>query len=130
MSSQNIENWFLITFLILWLVFCTIAQISMKLGVNQVQKNESLSNFFNITTIIHFLNNKFILGGLFLYIFATFLWLGALSKLDVSILSPMGSLIFVSTAIVAFFVLGEKITTFRWFSIMLIAIGTFLLIKS
>jgi len=128
--AQNIENWLLISFVILWLSFCTIAQISMKVGVNQVQKDEPLSGFFNFNTIFRFLNNPYIFGGFLLYVFATFLWLGALSKLDVSVLSPLGSLIFVSTAVVALFLLGEKITPFRWLSIMIITIGTFLLIRS
>ena len=130
MESQSIEFWFLTSFVLLWIALCTIAQISMKIGVNQAQKDEPLTDFFSIKTILHFLNNKFILGGFCLYVFATFLWLGALSKLDVSILSPLGSLIFVSTAVVALFLLGEKISPFRWFSIMLIALGTFLLIRS
>jgi multidrug transporter EmrE-like cation transporter len=126
----TIENWLLISFVILWISFCTIAQISMKIGINNVQKDEPLSGFFNFNTIYRFLNNPNILGGFFLYVFATFLWLGALSKLDVSVLSPLGSLIFVCTAIAALFLLGEKISPFRWFSIMLITLGTFLLIRS
>lgn len=130
MNNFSIENWLLISFVILWIAFCTIAQISMKIGVNQTQKNESLTGFFNLNTIFSFINNPYIFGGFLLYVFATFLWLGALSKLDVSVISPLGSLIFVSTAIVAFILLGEKISLFRWLSIMLIAIGTFFLIKS
>jgi drug/metabolite transporter (DMT)-like permease len=130
MNTQNIDNWILISFVILWIGFCTVAQISMKIGVNQVQKDEPLSGFFNFNTIFRFLNNPYMFGGFLLYIFATFLWLGALSKLDVSVLSPLGSLIFVSTAIVAFLLLGEKVTPFRWLAIALITLGTFLLIRS
>lgn len=70
------------------------------------------------------------MGGLFLYMFSAFLWLGALSTLDVSFMYPLLSLAYVITAIGAFIFLGETITMMRWMGIGLVIAGCFLVTRS
>ena len=51
-------------------------------------------------------------------------------SLDVSVLSPIGSLIFVIVAILAVFFLGEKVTSIRWMGIILVVAGSILIART
>jgi uncharacterized membrane protein len=117
-------------FVISWLVLCTIAPIVIKTGVKEVPKIEEFNDFFNINFILSLISNKYIITGLSCYFIATLMWIVALSRLDVSLLSPLGSLAFVFTAILALIFLGEKISSVRWLGISLVVLGTFLLLRS
>jgi drug/metabolite transporter (DMT)-like permease len=88
------------------------------------------TNIFDKNNILSILTNKLIILGFGLYLISTVFWFGAMSKLDISLLSPLGSLVFVLTAILALVFLGEKISAMRWMGIGVIIIGIFLLVKS
>jgi drug/metabolite transporter (DMT)-like permease len=123
-------NMFAIGLVLVCVVFGALGQISMKTGMGQVRQINSFSDLFNPNTIRDIFGNFYVLGGLFFYIVATFLWLGALSTLNVSSIYPLLSLGYVLTAILAIVFLGEVVTSSGWCGIALVVIGCVLILRS
>lgn len=123
-------NMFAIGLVLVCVVFGAIGQISMKAGMKQVQQINSFSDLLNPSAIMKIFSNIYIIGGLTLYTVSAFLWLGALSTLDVSSMYPMLSLAYVVTAIFAMTFLGEVVTLYRWGGIALVVIGCVLIVRS
>jgi drug/metabolite transporter (DMT)-like permease len=103
-------------------------QILFKDAMRNIEISE-MSDLFSLSVLIKIFSNGYILLGLFLYAGSTLLWLGALSKLDVSVAYPLVSLGYILTAIFALFFLHEKITSIRWLGIFLIVLGSILITK-
>src|SRR5208337_2776204 len=122
-NEQKRIQMFTAVFVVSWLVLCTIAPIVIKTGVKDVPKIEEFGDFFNTNFIFSLISNKYIIAGLSCYFIATLMWIVALSRLDVSLLSPIGSLAFVFTAILALIFLGEKISSVRWLGILFVVVG-------
>ncbi len=102
----------------------------MKSGMAQIGEINDLEGFINLNTIFYIITNVYVLSGLLLYAVSAFLWLGALSILDVSYMYPLLSLAYVITAMFAFVLLKENITLFRWVGIALVVAGGFLITRS
>lgn len=111
----------------LCIVLGASGQIYMKRGMTEIPINNTHDLFSNVRTIL--LSPHVIIGLLF-YGVATFLWLGALSQLEVSYMYPLLSLGYVLTAILACVFIHEEITLLRWVGILLIVVGCFLVIRS
>jgi drug/metabolite transporter (DMT)-like permease len=112
------------------IIFGALGQISMKTGMMQVQKIDSISDLLDLRIAISIFGNIYVIVGLMLYTISAFLWLGALSTLNVSLMYPMLSLGYVITAFFAFFFLGELIPAIRWIGISLVIIGCILIARS
>jgi drug/metabolite transporter (DMT)-like permease len=112
------------------IVFGAVGQILMKHGMTLVGNIQSGSKLFSISTVTQIGTNPFVIGGLFLYAMAFFLWLGALSNLDVSKMYPLLSIGYIVTAILSFSFLGEHISLLRIGGILVIMIGCFMLLRS
>jgi len=121
---------FALGLVIICIIFGAIGQISMKTGMAQIGEINDFRGFINLNTIFHILTNVYVLLGLLLYAVSAFLWLGALSTLDVSFMYPLLSLAYVITAILAFVVLKENITLIRWVGIALVVAGCFLIVRT
>lgn len=68
--------------------------------------------------------NKVVLLSGFLYVFSVLLYILAMTRANISFLSPLGGgLIFVLTAIIASVFLQEKITFLGWFGIIITLLG-------
>lgn len=102
----------------------------MKAGMSQIGEINDFGRFINLNTIFQILTNVYVLFGLLLYAISAFLWLGALSTLDISYMYPLLSFAYVMTAILAFVFLKENITLFRWVGIALVVVGCFLIGRS
>jgi drug/metabolite transporter (DMT)-like permease len=112
------------------IVFGAVGQILMKNGMSQVGQIGSLGKLISLQTILRVFSNPYVIGGLFLYAIGAFLWLGALSSLDVSFMYPLVSLGYVLTAVLAFVFLKEDITLIRWGGIVLIVLGSFMILRT
>lgn len=123
-------NMFAISLVLVCVVFGALGQISMKAGMRQVKQIDDFSDLLNMRTIMQIFGNIYIMVGLLLYMISAFLWLGALSTLDVSLMYPLLSLAYVVTAIFAIAFLGEIVTYSRWAGIVLVVIGCILIVKS
>lgn len=105
-------------------------QISMKTGMNQIDKINGISDLINFEKIISVISNFYVMLGLSLYFIGAFLWLAAMSSLDISFMYPLLSLAYLVTAIFAFLYLGETITVVRWAGIAFVVVGCFLIARS
>jgi drug/metabolite transporter (DMT)-like permease len=121
---------FALTLVMVCIVFGATAQIMMKRGMTQIGEIKSIDEFNNPNTILQIFTNPYVLLGLFLYAVSAFLWLGALSTLDVSFMYPLLSFGYVLTAIFALVFLKEYISVIRWAGILLVVIGCFLITRS
>jgi drug/metabolite transporter (DMT)-like permease len=126
MRQKGVVNMFAIILVIICIFFGAFGQISMKKGMTQLEKIDSISDLFQLSVIVDMLTNWYIIVGLLLYAIAAFLWLGALSSLDVSYMYPMLSVGYIITAILAFILFKEDVTLLRWVGIVLIVAGCFL----
>ncbi|MEM1535239.1 MAG: SMR family transporter [Candidatus Pacearchaeota archaeon] len=110
------------------IIFGSLGQISLKYGLFQIGlislRDMFFSKFFNI------IFQPFIFLGILLYAFSMFLWLVAISKLELSFAYPLLSIGYIIVAILSFIIFKENITLIRWTGIILIVIGCFLLTKS
>lgn len=121
---------FALGIVLICVIFGAFGQISMKKGMNQLERIESIEKLLNPGTLIKILENPYVLCGLLLYTIAALLWLGALSTLDVSYMYPLLSLAYVITAVFALFYLEETLPIGRWIGIALVIIGCILITKT
>jgi drug/metabolite transporter (DMT)-like permease len=128
--KRSRPNMFAIGLVLVCVVFGAIGQISMKTGMGQVRQINSFSSLLDPNTIQDIFGNSYVLGGLFFYVVATFLWLGALSTLNVSSIYPLLSLGYVLTAIFAIIFLGEVVSSLQWCGIALVVMGCVLILRS
>lgn len=121
---------FAITLVFFSILLAAGGQIAMKNGMNQVGEIGSIGQLLNLSTVLHIFTTPAVLGGIFLYVVSLFLWLGALSTLNVSVAYPMVSLAYVVTAVIAFIFLKENVTVLQWVGILLVVSGCFLIIRA
>jgi multidrug transporter EmrE-like cation transporter len=75
-------------------------------------------------------SNPHIVAGIALYVVSVGVWIGALSRVEVSVAYPMLSIGYVVNALAAWYLFGEAVTMQRWLGIGFIAIGVWLLVRS
>lgn len=121
---------FAITLLAICILAGALGQISWKHAMSNMERIEGVDGLLSHETILNIITNKFIVLGLLLYGSAFFLWLSAMSTLDISFMYPMLSLAYVLTAVLAFVFLGEEVTLLRWTGIVLVMMGCILIMKS
>ena len=105
-----------------------LAQLLLKNGTTSIKGIEFPDNFSLIVN--GFLKNYYFLGGFFSYAISIFIWIYALSKVQVSVAYPMLSLGFVINALGAWYFLGESLNFLKIIGISLILVGVFTLFKS
>lgn len=107
-----------------------ICQISLKTGMKQLDRIDSINDLLDPNTLLGIIGNKYVMGGMLLYMLSSILWLSGLSTLDLSLMYPLTGLVIVITTISAFMFLGENVTLIRWAGIALIVGGCILITKS
>jgi len=127
MKERKVVMIEVIALVLICVVMGSFGQIYMKRGLKQSPLDlKDILSVKIFSTV--FEPNVFI--GLVLYILASVIWLTVLSKADVSYVYPMISLGYILTAFLAKFYFNENITILRWFGILLILGGVFLIAKS
>jgi len=114
---------------ILSITLSVAAQFSLKAGMSSVVVQEILSQPFTKRTAFTVLSDKFVLGGFLLYGLGAIVWLGVLSKWDVSKAYPLVGLGFVFTVAISLMA-GEHVTLPRAIGVVLISAGVFLVGRS
>ena len=74
--------------------------------------------------------NPWVVGGMFLHVSALVVWLWALSKVDISFAYPFLALGYVLVSAMAWFWLGEELSTMRSLGMGIIIIGILVLAKA
>ena len=121
---------FALTLVLICVLAGAAGQILWKDGMSGMGRINGMGDLLQLKTVWDIFTNKFIIFGIILYAISVFLWLGAMSTLDVSFMYPLLSLGYIVTAILAFVFIGENITLLRWAGIVVIIAGCFMITKS
>jgi multidrug transporter EmrE-like cation transporter len=114
---------------ILSIALSVAAQFSLKAGMSGVEVKEILAQPFTLRTALAVFTDKFVVGGFLLYGLGAIVWLGVLSKWDVSKAYPLVGLGFAFTVAIGSMA-GEHVTIPRMIGVMLICVGVFLVGRS
>lgn len=107
----------------------SIAELFFKKGAAATGiKNVGLHNFLYFTSKIVSAPSLW-LGFLF-YSLNFLFWMVVLSRIDLSVASPVGSATYIIVPILAVLFLREKVTLLRWAGVFLILIGIFFISHS
>jgi multidrug transporter EmrE-like cation transporter len=107
-----------------------IAQVLFKFGMSSVAVKQALATGSPGQAAIAVFLSAGVLGGLSLYGIGTVLWLGVLSRTEVSQAYPFVGLGFVLTALIGYFLFGDAIGPLRIVGITLVIAGIFLISRS
>jgi len=130
-NRMQVEKAMFALTLVLICVFAGAAgQILWKEGMSNLGRINGIGDLLQVKTVWDIFTNKYIILGIILYAISVFLWLGAMSTLDVSFMYPLLSLGYIVTAILALVFIGENITLLRWAGIVVIIAGCFMITKS
>jgi len=103
-----------------------IGQLSMKKGMNTIG-NIGVKEIFS-SRVFEVLFQKYVFVGMVLYVFASLLWLVILSQEELSFVYPLISIGYIMTAILGKIFFHENLTFFRFFGVLLICGGVFLIV--
>ena len=104
-------------------------QLFLKNGVNKVGRF-SLDNGGLFSLFVKIFSQPSIIVAVSLYVISFFVWLFAISKVDISQAYPMLAVGLAANAIGAHFVLGEPLGGFKITGIFFIAIGTYFIAQN
>lgn len=105
------------------------AQFLLKAGMSDPGVRDAMAQPHSLAPLFSVIANKYVLGGFLLYGLGAVIWLGVLSKWDVSKAYPLVGLGFAFTVVVGF-MLGEQVSPLRAGGVALICTGVFLVARS
>ncbi len=121
---------FALVLVFICVILGAFGQILMKIGMEKIGPIGSLSRLWQSGFLVHVFTTPQVMLGLALYMISAFLWLAALSTLNVSFAYPLLSLAYVLVAIFAWVTLKEPMGTLRWIGIIMTVLGSFLITRS
>ena len=107
------------------IVLSVMAQFSLKAGMSSVEVKAAMTQSFGWSTPMTVLTNGFVIGGFLLYGLGAIVWLGVLSKWDVSKAYPLVGLGFALTVVIGLLA-GEQVSLVRSGGVALHCAGVFL----
>jgi multidrug transporter EmrE-like cation transporter len=113
--------------ILLSITLSAIAQVLFKLGMSSDPVKQALADGSPLNAVLAVFLNTGVLGGLSLYGLGTVLWLGVLSRTEVSQAYPFVGLGFVLTALIGYFLFGDALSPLRMGGIALVIVGIFLI---
>ena len=105
-----------------------LAQIAFKFGVTAARDGAPATS--TAGTLLSFLLTPGVIAGLALYGVGALLWLGVLSRVEVSQAYPFVGLGFVLTAILGTALFGDTLTMPRIAGIMMVMLGIYFIARS
>jgi multidrug transporter EmrE-like cation transporter len=116
--------------ILLSITLSAIAQVLFKFGMSSEPVKQALADGAPLNAALAVFLNAGVLGGLSLYGVGTVLWLGVLSRTEVSQAYPFVGLGFVLTALIGYFLFGDALSPLRMGGIALVIVGIFLISRS
>lgn len=105
------------------------AQLFIRKGMLKI--GEISFNFEQIVKmVLAVFTNIYLLSGMFSYVLSVILWMIVLSKVNVSLAYPLGSVGYIITTVLAYLFFNEPITFQKVLGIIIICIGVFILTQS
>jgi multidrug transporter EmrE-like cation transporter len=120
----------ILALIVLSISLSATAQVLFKLGMTSRAVQEALAGGSLTRAAFAVAQSAGVLGGLSLYGVGTILWLGVLSRTEISQAYPFVGLGFVLTAIVGYWLFGDAFGLLRIAGTALIISGIFLISRS
>jgi len=114
-----------LTLIFAYVVCVTIAQILMKMGMNQLAGLHVDVQFFKAVV-----SSPKAVSGVFLYAVAFIIWLIVLSRMELTFAYPLLSLSVVFVAIISWIFMEETFNISRLFGMFLTILGAWLVVRS
>jgi len=114
---------------LLSIILSVAAQFFLKAGMTSSSVKQALLAPSLNNVVAEILFNRLVMSGFLLYGLGAVMWLGVLSKWEVSKAYPLVGAGFVVTAMVGW-LLGEELSPVRVAGVLLICAGVFLVAKS
>lgn len=114
------------------ILFSVALSVAAQLLLKQGMSTPAIQASFNLgfsTGIVSVMTNIFVLGGLVAYVSSAAVWLGVLTKVDVSKAYPFVGLGFIGTMLFAYWFLNEPLTLNKIFGTLFILLGVLLISK-
>jgi len=122
-------NTIVLSLILLSVFFNTVAQLALKAGMGQIGHfTFHYANFIPIAWKA--VTCPWIILGIATYVGSMMVWLMVLSRSSVGIAYPMSSLGYVTSAIAAYYLLGEDLSVIRLAGIFVILVGVYIVAKS
>ena len=103
-----------------------IGQLAMKRGMNEVGLI-GIKDFFT-SKVFQIILQEYVLIGMVFYVLAALVWLVILSQEELSFAYPLISIAYVITTILSKLLFNESLTIFRFFGILLICGGVYMIV--
>ena len=118
--------------LLIWIsvLLSAAAQIFLKTGMTRLRTKHKSENAGAISSIFSALGEPFVWLWALSFVVALVLWIVGLQKVDLSYAYPLVSGGYVLVTILAALFLGERVPGKRWFAIVVICIGVWLISAS
>jgi len=110
----------------LCVILGVIGQLAMKKGMNIIGAID-LKNIFS-TKLFSIIFQKYVFVGIVLYFLSALVWLVVLSQAELSFVYPLISVGYIVTAVLSWFLFNENLTLFRFFGILMICGGVYLIV--
>ena len=107
-------------------VLGVFGQLAMKKGLSMIDVI-GIRDLFS-RKIFSVVFQKYVFIGIALYLLASLLWLVALSQEELSFVYPLIAIGYIFTAVLSKFFFNENLTLFRFFGILLICGGVYLIV--
>lgn len=111
------------------IILSVMAQFALNAGMSSVEMKAVMAQPLTWSSLLTVLTNVFVFGGFCLYGFGAVVWLGVLSRWDVSKAYPLVGLGFAFTVIIGL-ISGEQVSLLRAFGVALICAGVVLVSRS
>jgi drug/metabolite transporter (DMT)-like permease len=111
---------------LLCIIMGAIGQLAMKKGMSMIG-TINLKDIFS-KKIFPIVFQRYVFVGIVLYVLASLIWLVVLSQAELSFVYPLISVGYIITAILSWFLFNENLTLFRFFGILLICGGVYLIV--
>lgn len=122
-------TWKVIALLIINDMADSFAQLFMKKGLpGAAAGSVNLNNVMELVS--RSAASPYLWIGIAIYLSGFFMWIVVLSRMELSIAMPIGSVCYLLTPLLALIFLHEKISTVRWLGIALIAVGIYFVSES
>ncbi len=127
--SKNGVTWKVYSLILLTDAMSSAAQLFMKKGVTAAD-----TNILNPASVVHFLTvniaSPLMWLGIIIFTATFFIWIIVLTRVDLSVASPMASNDYVMIPILAMVFLKEIVSPLRWFGIFCIIAGIYCVSRS
>ena len=118
-----------IVFTVITSILITGGQVLWKIGLHNIN-GFYLKEYNLFENIYRIIKSGYILTGFAVYVLATGFFMYLLSKHELSLIIPIMSISFIFALIAGIIFFHEEVNTYRWFGVVVIILGVYLITKS